>query len=605
MLPKIDNTKLEQNQTIIIQKIDGLNAVLTEKLLPVVKQMAEASPVEKMFPFVVQIADNLYNLASKMDAQVTSLKEVRDALAAQNTNAAPNEGQRIEAEREANRRVAPERRQEKKKSALDRILDYFEKVLLPLVIGFVFGLSKALGGFESTFGKIATVFAALLVALSGFRKAVFKIVSELIKAFPGIAKSVADAFKSLVAGLKSIGGKLVTNIINAFNSIVSGLKSIGPKIVKATINTFREIVLLSANVFEKITSAASKFGQFVGKIGQMFSKIGRLLGPIGVVISTVMALFQGIKGAFKGFDEEGIYGAIKGFTSGLISGLIGWIGDLGSWLLGKLISLLGFEELGDKIASFDFTGFLNTSIQTMFDTIKNSLTSFIGMTVDAITGSFNRLGDSLKEIFDIDIGQTAKKLLVSMFPPNTMIGKAVGTGEIQEDIVAAEAKKADEKARDNAARAEQKVAPAGAPAAQGQAVRTIPSTPTARGTVTAVPVATTTAGPGTAARAQAPVVVTSQGARVVAPAPAAQPQPAITMRPTQTRVPGEVINAQSQAITAAQTRVGGSGGLTNIVAPSNQVVNAPSSQVINSPLTAYGIFGGRFSLSPTFMMPTF
>ena len=692
-LPKLDNTQIEKNQIVIIQKIDALHAVLTDKMVPAIEKMAGPSIVEKMFPFVVQIADNIYNIAGKMEAQVTSLKEVQDALAAQAKTTMANEGQQIEAAREAGKKPEADRKEVKQKSALERLLEFLEKVIIPLVAGFAIGLASSFGLFKTTFGKIVVIFAALYASLSGFRKVVNAVVVQIIKSLPQIVGGIKSSVTGIVNGLKTVGSGLASGLTKTFNSIVSSVTKIAPNVVKAVVNTFREVVVMSANTVQKITSVvegigkffssagskiaglfkggtigkaidlitdsfktvfnliskignvgkvtegAAKAGQFFAKTGQMFAKIGRLLGPIGIVISTVMALFQGIQGAFKGFDEEGVFGAIKGFTSGIITGLVGWIGDLGTWLLGKLVSLLGFDELGDKIAAFDFSGLLSQFIKNMFDTVKQAFTGFfesitgafgkifsgediIGgilellgavpmLLIDIITAPFKSLGDALKDLFDFDIGQMAKKLLVSMFPPDTMIGKVIGTGEIQEEVVAAEAKKADEKAKDNAAKAEQKAGetkPGTAPAPD-PVVRTTPPSQTSPARTTpatvqtspaqrsaAVPVQTATVANQPAAVAAAPGAVPNvQPAAAQAPGATPGAQPAIAMRPVQTRTPGQAINTDSQRVAAAQGGGGGFGGQTNIVAPQSSVVNAPSNQTVNAPLSAYGIFGGRVS----------
>lgn len=683
-LPKLDNTQLEKNQVVIIQKIDALHAVLADKLVPAVEKMTGASIVEKMFPFVVQIADNIYNIAGKMEAQVTSLREVQDALAAQAKAAMANEGQQIEAAREAGKKEDEEKKEPKEKSALERFLEFLEKVLLPLIGGFVIGLSKSLGGFSTTLGKILTIFAALYVGLSGFRKIINAVVFQLIKSLPQIVTSIRGAIVGIVNGLKGIGSGFASGITKAFNSILSGVTKIAPNVTKAVVNTFREIVVMSANTVQKITSAvetigkffssagakisgffkggtigkaidlitdsfktvfnliskignvgavtegAAKAGQFFAKAGQMFSKIGRLLGPIGVVISTVMALFQGIKGAFKGFDEEGIFGAIKGFTSGVITGFVGWIGDFATWVVGKLLSLLGFEELGDRIASLDFSGMLNEFIKNMFDNVKAAFTGFFDtisqafgkifsgedivggilellsavpmMLIDLVTAPFKSLGDALKDVFDFDFSALAKKILISVAPPDSMLGKVLGTGEMQKEVAASDAAMAKQKSekkeaatrKEEIARMEEKRPELEKQAAAGnqRAKEILAKMDKERG---AAPAA---AKPQAAQPATVVAKPTPGATGVTAPVATQTAQPAIAMRPVQARVPGQALSADSQAVAAAQGGGGAGGGQTNIVAPSSQVVNAPSSQVINAPLSAFGIFGGKVSHSP-------
>lgn len=179
-LPKLDNTDVEANQKIIIQKMDGLQNVL--------EKMSDSTTLERMLPFVVQIADNIYNIAGKLDAQVTSFKEVQEALkdqAKSNTALAqPNEGMQIEQQREAAAGKGKEEKakpEEKKRSFWDKLGDIFEKVLIPLIFSFVVSFSKALGGFDSVIGKLVTIFAALYLSLSGFRKKVNSLVVEGFK----------------------------------------------------------------------------------------------------------------------------------------------------------------------------------------------------------------------------------------------------------------------------------------------------------------------------------------------------------------------------------------------------------------------------------------
>lgn len=645
-LPKIDNTQIEKNQLTIIKQIDSINTILSEKLIAAVEKIQVSSTVDKMFPFVVQIADNLYNLTGKMGAQVTSLKEVKDVLEAQAASTAVNEAQQIEQAREAAAKK-PEvvKKETKPQSALERFLNFLEKVLLPLVGGFILGLSKALGGFETTFGKILTIFAALYVGLASFRRAINGVVIQLIKALPELLGMIKGTIVAVVNGIKAAGSGLASGISKVFNSILSGITKAAPNATKAVVNAFREIVVMSANTVQKVvavyeniakaaTSAgtkianffqsgkigkaidlvvdafktvfnliskigniskvaegASKAAQFFAKMGQLFAKVGKLLGPIGVIITTVMALFQGVKQAFKGFDEEGIYGAIKGFTAGIITGFIGWIGDLSAWLLGKLASLLGFEELGEKIASLDVSGLLNEFILNVFDNVKQTFSGFftsiseglakifsgediIGGIVDVVSAvpkmiadliitPFKSLGDALKEVFNFDFAALAKKILIAVAPPDSMLGKVLGTGQMQKEVAASDAAMAKQKSekkeaatrKEEIARMEEKRPELEKQAAAGN----------------------------------------QRAKEILAKMDKEKPAAAPVVQPVQPKASGSALNTESQKVASARSTTGGENNNTNIVAPQSSVVNAPSSQVVNAPISAYGIFGGRVS----------
>lgn len=342
-LPKLDNTQIEKNQITIIQKMDGLNAVLSDKLVPAIEKMTAESTVDKMFPFVVQIADNIYNIAGKLEAQVTSMKEVRDALEASKPKV--DEGAQIEAAREKEKgKKEPERKEKKEKSFLERLGEVFEKVLIPLVFGFVVGLSKALGGFESTIGKVITIFAALYLSLSGFRKKVNElVVSGFKKLFgkpaappgappqvpgaptkPGVpgqapgapgapdmkpgkpppsgldkflegAKKVGKSIKELFVGIadtiKQVLGKLADGIKTFISKVSQGIKVLLQNIAKG-IESFGKTSVLKGAAALLVVSGAI---YVAAKAFEVFTKVSwEDLAKAGVAILGLTAAVAGI-----------------------------------------------------------------------------------------------------------------------------------------------------------------------------------------------------------------------------------------------------------------------------------------------------------------------
>lgn len=342
-LPKLDNTQIEKNQITIIQKMDGLNAVLSDKLVPAIEKMTAESTVDKMFPFVVQIADNIYNIAGKLEAQVTSMKEVRDALEASKPKV--DEGAQIEAAREKEKgKKEPERKEKKEKSFLERLGEVFEKVLIPLVFGFVMGLSKALGGFESTIGKVITIFAALYLSLSGFRKKVNElVVSGFKKLFgkpaappgappqvpgaptkPGVpgqapgapgapdmkpgkpppsgldkflegAKKVGKSIKELFVGIadtiKQVLGKLADGIKTFISKVSQGIKVLLQNIAKG-IESFGKTSVLKGAAALLVVSGAI---YVAAKAFEVFTKVSwEDLAKAGVAILGLTAAVAGI-----------------------------------------------------------------------------------------------------------------------------------------------------------------------------------------------------------------------------------------------------------------------------------------------------------------------
>lgn len=355
-LPKLDNTQLEKNQQVIIQKMDGLSAILSEKLVPAIEKMTVGSTVDNMFPFIVQIADNIYNIAGKLQAQVTSLQEVKNVLEAQKTKG-PDEGAAIEAEREKEKEKKPEpKKEEKKKSFLERLGEIFEKVLIPLVFGFVVGLSKALGGFESTIGRLITIFAGLYLALSGFRKKVNELVVSGFKklfgkptappgappqvpggapagtpapgapgtpdikgAKPGkpppsgldkflenarkVGKSIKDLFVGIADTIKQVLGKLADGIKQFITKVSEGIKALLQNIAKGIESFGKTSVLKGAAALLVVSGAlfvaAKAFKEFANVSWEAVGKgIVGILGLVGVTKLLEKGSTSMIKGAF-------------------------------------------------------------------------------------------------------------------------------------------------------------------------------------------------------------------------------------------------------------------------------------------------------------------
>ena len=337
-LPKLDNTQIEKNQQVIIQKMDGLGAVLSDKLVPTLEKMTTDSTVDKMFPFVVQIADNIYNIAGKLEAQVTSMKEVRDAIEASKPKV--DEGAQIEAEREKQKQKAGEpKKEEKKKTFLDRLAELFDKVLIPLIAGFVIGISKALGGFESTIGRVITIFAALYLALSGFRKKVNELVVSGFKklfgkpaATPGAPPQVPGApgkapgappgapgtpdMKPGKAGKPPPSG--LDNFLKNAQKVGKSIKELFVGIADTIAKVLGKLAGGIKDFISKVSEGIKKVLQNVAKGIESFGKGSVLKGAAALVVVS-SALFIAAK-AFKEFGDVKWEAVAKGLVG--ITGLI-------------------------------------------------------------------------------------------------------------------------------------------------------------------------------------------------------------------------------------------------------------------------------------------
>lgn len=317
-LPKLDTSQLEKNQEMIIQRMD------------------------KMFPFVVQIADNIYNIAGKLQAQVTSMKEVRDAIEA----SAPkvDEGAKIEAEREKGKEKKEQpRKEEKKLSFFERFMDIFDKVLAPLMIGAVLGIAKAFGAFETSFGKITTLllasFTALYFGMSSFRKKVNElVVSGFKKLFgvgkppgapPGVPGQVPGAPGKGPAGTPVPGApdaKGAKTGPSGLDKFLENAKKVGKSIKDLFVGIADTIKQVLGKLAEGIKQFISKVSegikvllQNIAKGIESFGKASVLKGAAALLVVSG-ALFVAAK-AFKQFADVSWEGVAKGLVA--ITGLVG------------------------------------------------------------------------------------------------------------------------------------------------------------------------------------------------------------------------------------------------------------------------------------------
>jgi hypothetical protein len=99
----------------------------------------------------------------------------------------------------------------------------------------------------------------------------------------------------------------------------------------------------------------SKFMGVLGSVGKIF---GRLLYPLTII----MSIWDTVKGAIKGFEQEGFLGGIAGAINGLLGSLIGAPLDLlkdgVSWILGKF----GFENASKFLETFSFTDLIKQAV---------------------------------------------------------------------------------------------------------------------------------------------------------------------------------------------------------------------------------------------------
>ena len=184
---------------------------------------------------------------------------------------------------------------------------------------------------------------------------------------PGYFKGISTNFAKITAPFRRIG----TFVATLSKTVGSG----------------------AATVLAKLPGVAA-----IGNFGKMFV---RFLGPVGLVIQAFVGLFSGISRAIKTFKETGsITKAIGSFFAGLYDSIIGATINLLFDLVGFVVKKLGFQALGEKLQSMDFTiGGIMDGITFVIDKVKEGFARF----VDSIKGAANAVIKVINKIPGVDI----------------------------------------------------------------------------------------------------------------------------------------------------------------------------------------------------------
>lgn len=337
-LPKLDNTQLEKQGVEVLAKLNLMHVDVLEKL----DKVSQEDTLQQMLIFTAQSADNLYNIAAKMDAQVTSFRETKKVLEESLPQMKPpvvDEGAKIEEEREKQKPKEKEPPKEKKeKSFWERLGEFLEKVFLPLIIGFVIGFSKAIGGLDTAFGKLIT---GIVITGILFRKALMKLAGSLLSKGFDAAKTAITGRKPELPGTGGIAGpagsppgvptpeggapgKAAPKGPSGLDKFLQGAQKVGKSI--------KDLFVGIADTIGKVLGKlADGIKQFISKIGQGLKSLltsiakgiesfgtAKVLKGAAALVVVSGALFIAGK-AFKQFSEVDWPGVAKGIVG--ITGL--------------------------------------------------------------------------------------------------------------------------------------------------------------------------------------------------------------------------------------------------------------------------------------------
>ena len=403
----------------------GSSVKATKEMQKVVKAEV-SSPLEQMTKFFANIDKGIRSVANKVGEQ-TGITKLMAKIMGKDLDLAEKEAQDNNLrKRGANIDKAKTKKQEETQSLGKNIIDSLKEAFEKLVP-------------EQTLGELATI---LLLATGAL--ALFKVADQFNEL---LAPVLEFFFETLVPGLKElnkdilasptgylgVGGVVVgtTGLINAYGARIRAFfAGIGTNLKTLTKDMGKEFarVLKSMNLknitkgFKTFLAPLSRIGTFIATLSKtvgsgaatVLSKIPgvasianfgklfvRFLGPVGLVIQAFVGLFTGISRAIATFKETGsVTKAIGSFFGGLFDSIVGATVNLLFDLVGFIVKKLGFQELGEKIQSIDFTiGGIMSGITFVIDKIKEGFAAF----VDSIKGAANAVIKLINKVPGINI----------------------------------------------------------------------------------------------------------------------------------------------------------------------------------------------------------
>ena len=403
----------------------GSSVKATKDMQKVVKAEV-SSPLEQMTKFFANIDKGIRSVANKVGEQ-TGITKLMAKIMGKDLDLAEKEAQ--------------ENKLRKRGTNIDKAKTKKQEETQPLGSGIIATLKEAFEKLvpEQTLSELGTILllasgaAALIAVATQFSELLAPVLEFFFETLvPGLKELNKDILAS-PTGYLGIGGVVVgtTGLINAYGARIRAFfLNIGKNLKTLTKDMGKEFarVLKSMNLknitkgFKTFLAPLSRIGTFIATLSKtvgggaatVLSKIPgvasianfgklfvRFLGPVGLVIQAFVGLFTGISRAIATFKETGsVTKAIGSFFGGLFDSIVGATVNLLFDLVGFIVKKLGFQELGEKIQSIDFTiGGIMSGITFVIDKIKEGFTAF----VDSIKGAANAVIKLINKVPGINI----------------------------------------------------------------------------------------------------------------------------------------------------------------------------------------------------------
>lgn len=382
-------------------------SMLLESLAKVIDtKMSQDNMIQKaqlLFQYQTDkdITEDDKKTATKLDLLLEESKQ-HTALLTKISNNTPSYEDYLEQKRNQQEQLDLQKKQNREKEKVRENKDV--KVELN---GLTFSIAAVIGA-------AIGVFKAQLKAMSFLQNAFISIIPKSIKTT--IAKSVA----SFASGLSMMYDLVKISILDKFKNVISFssrvVDTVGDlfktvtKPISDAIKYVKKVFSLTS-VFEPLAKIFSGVGMF----GKVISSVSKIVSKIFLPLNIILTVWETVKGAIEGFEEEGVVGAIKG----AVKGFYGWIFSLAdlvknmfSWVSG----LLGFEGIEKALDSFSFEDLFKKVLDAIFF-IPLQIQKFIMSPIESLTSMFNALKNIEIPEISVKIPFIDKKFSIGPFKP--------------------------------------------------------------------------------------------------------------------------------------------------------------------------------------------
>ena len=230
------------------------------------------------------------------------------------------------------------------------------------VDGIIDGIKVAI---SEKFPKLTSIFDDIVKSFNGIIDSVKVAASEKLPNIAKIFDNVTDTIKAFF----TVGAEEST-MTKMLKSIMSGLDTLLHPFVEA----FKVVKDLfsgpTSATFEFIkglfTSMGSLFDDFAKVFKFVASTVGKLLVPLNVIVT----LWDTVKGAIEGYEEEGIIGGIRGAITGFFNSLIFGPLDMLKSAIAWVLGFFGFEKAKEVLNSFNLEDMFKEYVKMIFSPIE-------------------------------------------------------------------------------------------------------------------------------------------------------------------------------------------------------------------------------------------